>query len=92
LDPFAHLESSNEKNHCLQFWYSIHGQSVGKVTIVYNETNDNQIEDSFTFNSEEQGRFIINNSSFFLNSNCIDTNWKQIQRTISNDNDYELIF
>jgi hypothetical protein len=27
-----------------------------------------------------------------LNSNSIDTNWKQVQQTISNDIDYELIF
>jgi len=62
LDPFTNSKSSDQKNHCLQFWYSGHGKGIGKVTIVHKNQND----DSFTFNWREQGRFIINNSFYFL--------------------------
>ncbi|CAF0802218.1 unnamed protein product [Rotaria sordida] len=75
LGPFTHSKSSDENNHCLQFWYSIYGQGIGRVTIVYNKTNNYQNEYLFTFNWKDQ-----------------DKNWKQIERTISNVYDYNLIF
>lgn len=64
LGPLTHSKSSNEKTHCLQFWYSARGQGVGKITIVYNKTNGNQNDDTFIFNGKEQGRFIIDHSLF----------------------------
>ncbi|CAF2530092.1 unnamed protein product [Rotaria sp. Silwood2] len=56
LGPFTHLKPSNEKSHCLQFWYSIYGQGTGKLTIAYNKTNDYPNEYSFTFNWNDQDK------------------------------------
>ncbi|CAF3866179.1 unnamed protein product [Rotaria magnacalcarata] len=75
LGPFTHSKLSNENNHCLQFWYSIYGQGIGKLTIIYNKTDTTQDDYSFTFNWKDQ-----------------DKNWKQIQRTIFNVNDYKIAF
>ncbi len=88
LGPITHSKTSNKNNQCLQFWYSAHGQGIGKITMVYNKTNN----DTFMFHEKEKSKFIAINSFLYRNLNSIDTNWKQIQRTISIDHDYELIF
>ncbi len=83
------MKKSNEKQQCLTYWYVAHGHGIGKIIIAFNKTNN----DTFVFHENEQSK-LKNISLFllFLNFNSIDTNWKQIQRIIDNDNNYELIF
>ncbi len=65
LGPFTHSKSSNETNHCLQFWYSTHGEGVGKLTIIHQKINDSQDDDSLIFSEKDQGRFIEKQFFFF---------------------------
>ena len=92
LGPLIHSTSSHEKHHCLQFWYSAYGQGQGKLTIVRSKHNGNHNEETFMSNEKDQGNLDKIEFPSIRIQTCIDTHWRQIQRTISSDDDYELIF
>ncbi|CAF1098730.1 unnamed protein product [Adineta steineri] len=71
LGSSVHSQSSIKNNHCLQFWYSVHGRAVGKLKIIKNNEEDTVI----IFNEKDQN-----------------VNWKQVQQTILDDADYQVIF
>jgi hypothetical protein len=52
LGPFTRTNSSTEKNHCLQFWYSIHGHAVGQVIIMKNHGANTTL----TFDGQDRGK------------------------------------
>ena len=45
-------KDSQEKQHCLTFWYAAHGHGIGKITIAFNKTNN----DTFVFHENEQSK------------------------------------
>ncbi|CAF4582030.1 unnamed protein product [Rotaria sp. Silwood1] len=75
LGPFTHLQSSDDNNHCLQFWYFMYEEGTGRVTIAYNKTDNYQNEDSFTFNWKDQvtseNNYIAIDDISIINGGCV---------------------